>query len=186
MKAVIRRARQTVSHLLFERRYRVDTSGRTDLDRFNLQAEDRVYYVPANWMTLKQVLNRWDIGPDDVFIDLGSGKGRMVLEAARYPFGRVIGVEVAGPLHRTAQDNVARTRMPRKCENIELVQADVLGYELPDDVTVVFLNNPFRGAVFATAAEKILASYAPLMDRAPPPHSGGCRARSRAAAADGS
>ena len=51
-----------------------------------------------------------EIRPDDVFIDLGSGMGRMVLEAARYPFKRVIGVELVEQLHDLARANLASTR----------------------------------------------------------------------------
>src|SRR6478609_9761998 len=99
MSSALRNMRTKAVHLAFESRYAVKTSGRTDLDVYGLDADDRVYYIPSNWLTLRRVLRRHDVRPDDVFIDLGSGKGRMVLEAARYPFRRVIGVELAQPLH---------------------------------------------------------------------------------------
>jgi len=94
-----RAARRNVGQLLFERRYRVHTAGRKYLDEFNAADDERVYYVAANWLTLRRLLRRSKIRPDDVFIDLGSGMGRMVLEAARYPFKRVIGVELVEQLH---------------------------------------------------------------------------------------
>jgi hypothetical protein len=53
--------------------------------------------------------------------------------------------------------------MPRTCHNIELVCADALRYEIPDDVTTVFLNNPFRGATFKAVIDKLIESH----DRAP-------------------
>ncbi len=40
---------------------------------------------------------------DFTFIDLGSGKGRTLLMAADYPFGRIIGVELLLSLHKIAQ-----------------------------------------------------------------------------------
>jgi hypothetical protein len=151
--------RSTAGHLLFERRYGVRTAGKILLDEFGLAAEDRVYYIPANWRTLRKTLQRDEVGPDDVFIDLGSGMGRMVLEAAAsYPFKRVIGVELAQELHEIARSNVDNTRIRLKCKNIELVQSDVLEYEIPDDVSIVFMNNPFRGPVFAAAVANLIAS----------------------------
>src|SRR5205807_2276797 len=40
------------------------------------------------------------------FIDLGSGKGRVLLVAAQYPFRSVIGVEFSKTLHDIAQSNI--------------------------------------------------------------------------------
>jgi 16S rRNA G966 N2-methylase RsmD len=154
-----RRAREKTAHLLFEGRYGVDTAGRTYLHSFDLHSDERVYYVPANWLTLRRVLRPRDVSNSDVFIDLGSGKGRMVLEAARYPFSRVIGVELAEPLHNVARANVGAARMRRRCNNIQLICCDVLDYDIPDDVSVVFLNNPFRGAIFEQVIENLIASH---------------------------
>src|SRR5688572_23182425 len=41
-----------------------------------------------------------------VFVDVGSGAGRVVLLAAEYPFKRVVGVELAPSLHALAEANI--------------------------------------------------------------------------------
>ncbi len=38
------------------------------------------------------------------FIDIGSGKGRIILAAARWPFKEIIGVEISEILHNIAQE----------------------------------------------------------------------------------
>ncbi len=159
MRQVLRGARRNLGQMVFERRYGVQTDGRTYLEELGVAASDRVYYVPSNWLTLHRALPRRDVDSDDVFIDLGSGKGRMVLAAAaRYPFKRVIGVELAEQLHEVARANVASGRLRLHCKDIVLVCSDVLDYEIPDDVTVVFLNNPFRGETFASVIKNLIAS----------------------------
>jgi 16S rRNA G966 N2-methylase RsmD len=150
--------RRTIRELLFERRYGVRTAGRIGLDELGVADEDRVYYIPANWWTLRRTLPRREMTADDVFIDLGSGMGRMVLEATRYPFKRVIGVELSRDLHDIARTNLERGRQRRRCGDVQLVHSDVLEYDVPDDVTVVFMNNPFRGPVFVTVVERLVAS----------------------------
>jgi 16S rRNA G966 N2-methylase RsmD len=147
-----------VSQLAFERRYGVRTAELIELDKLGIAGEGRGYYVPASWRTLRRTLSRKEIGPADVFIDFGSGMGRMVLEAARFPFGRVVGVELSQQLHEIARDNVQRTRQRLRCRNIELHRTDVLGYQIPDDVTVAFFNNPFQGSVFSTVVQRLVAS----------------------------
>jgi hypothetical protein len=44
-----------------------------------------------------------------------------------------------------------------------VVRADATTYRVPDDVTVVFLYNPFRGDVLQAALTRVLESF----DRAP-------------------
>jgi tRNA A58 N-methylase Trm61 len=108
-------------------------------------------------------LSRKEIGPRDVFVDFGSGMGRMVLEAARFPFGRVIGVELSAQLHEIALANLRNTRQRLRCDDVTLVCSDVLSYDIPDDVTVVFFNNPFQGPVFTTVITRLVDS----LDRNP-------------------
>ncbi len=53
---------------------------------------DRVWYQASGWTYLRRVLPPREVGAGDVFLDMGSGKGRVLLQAAqRYPFARVIG-----------------------------------------------------------------------------------------------
>ena len=155
--------RRKVGRLLFDRRYGVHTSGRVELSDLGLAHPDRVFYIATKWRRLSRILQRYQITPEDVFVDLGSGMGRMVLEASRFPFKRVIGVELASELHGIAEENVRRMRRSALCAQIELVNSDVVDYTFPDDVTFVYMFNPFQGAVFRHAIDNLLQS----LDRNP-------------------
>jgi predicted RNA methylase len=147
----------------FERRLGIYSSAVVKLEDLGLASEGREFYAPAGWLTLNRILPRREVTPQDVFIDLGSGMGRMVIRAAsRYPFARVIGVEISDQLHRIAKENLNRTRA-RLRSPVKLICADVLDYQIPDDVSVVFLNNPFRGAIFRHTIDALTES----LDRAP-------------------
>jgi hypothetical protein len=151
--------RRSAALLMFERRYGVRTADFVSLEDFGLAHRDRVYYSPANWRTLSRALPRHEVGGHDVFLDFGSGMGRMVLEAAsRYSFARVIGVELSAQLNDIARTNLARTRLRMRSRAVELVRSDALDFAIPDDVSVVFFNNPFRGPVFATVIRNLIAS----------------------------
>lgn len=119
---------------------------------------DRADYQPSDWLTLRLILPQREVAKDDVFIDFGSGLGRVVFQAARYPFRRVIGVELSHQLNEIATDNIARNQHRLRCKNVELVATDVLDYEIPDDVTVAFFANPFTGATFHTVIHRLLRS----------------------------
>ena len=50
-----------------------------------------------------------------------------------------------------------------KCQDIELVTADIIDYEIPTDVTIVYAFNPVRGELFAALVAALLGS----LDRRP-------------------
>ena len=128
------------------------------LSKLGLAHPNRVDHIPSFSRTLERILPLDEVAPDDVFLDLGSGMGRAVLAAAAtYPFRRVIGVELSQQLHQVALENVERNRA-RLRSPVELVNADVLDYRVPDDVTIVYLYNPFLGEVFQHMVEQLEAS----------------------------
>jgi SAM-dependent methyltransferase len=122
----------------------VSTARTERLESFGLWAPMRGEYEPAGWARLRAALRAEHVGPDAVFLDAGSGKGRAVLVAAGFAFRRVIGVELVPALHERAADNLRRFRGRRRCAEIELVCGDATELPLPDDVTHIFLNNPFE------------------------------------------
>jgi len=78
------------------------------------------------------------------FIDMGSGKGRMLFVAAEYPFQRVLGVEYATELHEQAKANIGKYRHKKqRCQNIASILANAAEFEFPPGNLVVYLFNPF-------------------------------------------
>ena len=148
---------------MIDRALNIETAEKVDITNFGLDGTNRSGYEAASWLDLRRVLSPAEVSQDDVFVDLGSGKGRVVLLAARYPFKRVIGVELAERLTAIARRNVANCRARLRCRDIELVTEDVVGYRIPDDVTVVFLYNPFQGPILDAAVANLIAS----VDRRP-------------------
>jgi SAM-dependent methyltransferase len=101
-------------------------------------------YRGSSWLVLAEIFRRLEVGEQDVFVDVGSGMGRAVLMAARRPFKRVIGVERSERLNEVARGVVDRNRRRLSCQDVELVTVDALDWEIPDDLTVVYLYCPFR------------------------------------------
>ena len=159
------RARTALTRLAFERGL-TDTSPQFSLERFGLDHPEREIYGASGWFSLHRALPPAEVGPHDVFLDFGSGMGRAVYMAARrYPFARVMGVEISPELTEIARRNIEHNRARLRCTDVELVVGDAATYEMPDDVTIVYMFNPFKGSVFQAALESIVRS----LDRAPRP-----------------
>lgn len=71
------------------------------------------------------------------FIDYGFGLGRVAIIAARFPFRKVIGVEMSSKLCRQAQDNLKTSSVPRRAD-VQFVEADAAHFTVPDDTSVVY------------------------------------------------
>ncbi len=154
--------RAAVGRLLF-RGYE-ETSGRVPLDRLGLEHPERVHYSASPWWILHWLLPRSDVRPSDVFVEFGCGKGRVVLDAARrYPFKRVVGVELSQELSDVARRIVVQEQRRLRCPDVLIETADVTEYRVPDDMTHAYLYNPFKGQTFERVCQNIVAS----LDRAP-------------------
>lgn len=98
------------------------------------------------------------------FIDYGCGKGRAVLEAARFPFARAIGVEFAPELVDIALSN--REIMASKGALVAPTQflcMDAARYQPPADLDLVcFFYDPFDDSVMASVVDRLTALTQPV------------------------
>jgi SAM-dependent methyltransferase len=159
LRLAARRISSEVRSLVEDARRGVSTAGEVPDHELGLASPQHHAYVATDYEMFRTAIGSVQIGPDDVFVDIGSGKGRAVLLAAEHAFRRVVGVEISPALHQIATQNVARAR-GLKCRNIELVQADATEWKVPDDATVLFFFNPFDGEVLARVCDRIRQSLA--------------------------
>jgi hypothetical protein len=81
---------------------------------------------------------------DWTLVDIGSGKGRVLLNAAEHGFRRIIGVEHSNTLAAIAEDNIRRYRATRTSKaDITIIRGDAVQFELPPGPVVIWLYNPF-------------------------------------------
>jgi SAM-dependent methyltransferase len=150
----------------FDWRFHVKTCGDEDPRELTVVGENASHaipYIPTTPRTGRHMLR--DLPITDVssftFIDVGSGKGRMLLLAAEHPFRRIIGVEFASDLHALAQQNVKTYRNPNQvCFQIEPVHIDATQYEFPLEPLLIYFYYPFDQSVMEPVIQNLNRSLA--------------------------
>lgn len=101
-----------------------------------------------------------DCGVEDyVFVDLGCGKGRVLLLASEWPFQAIHGMELSQDLARDARRNLRKwLRRPRACRRITVECDDVLRIQLPEDPVILYLFNSFAAEVLGPLMAKLAAA----------------------------
>jgi SAM-dependent methyltransferase len=135
------------------------TAGNVSLEELGFSEQNRVHYTPSGWQTLRRVSEAIAFSSHDTFVDFGSGKGRVILMAARdYAFKRVTGVEISSALNAVARDNLESNQAKLKCRDVQIVTADALAFDIPNEMTVAYFYSPFTGDVFRNVIDRIKAS----------------------------
>jgi SAM-dependent methyltransferase len=146
----------------FDERLGIDTEDLTYFDRERWEAagydvEHFVHYEASPEASIERALEAIPFPIENAtFVDVGCGKGRALLVAARRPFERVVGVELNPDLIAIARTNIAKADPHTlRCLDIEIVEAEASTFEMPPGDLVVYMYNPFDDVILAPVVDKI-------------------------------
>jgi hypothetical protein len=147
----------------FDRKYGTNTTLMLGPVGFGTSSSNLQYaslYRATRPRTFERIIESMNIRHEDfVFIDFGSGKGRVLFLASEFSFKRSIGIEFSPALHEIAQMNLQIYRSStQKCHRIELECVDATTYELPHENTVFYFFDPFKLPVMTAVIENIKKS----------------------------
>ncbi len=123
--------------------HRVNTTSATVGWRERLLGQFHSGYQPTEPALFKEMMASLKINFQEfTFIDMGSGKGRVLLMAADYPFRRIVGVELFPALHRVAQENLtAYAGHSQQCFALAAVCGDAREFIFPGEPLLIYLFN---------------------------------------------
>ena len=144
----------------FDRKHGVETTDPIDRNGLTGMApelrEHAGEYMPTPVALFRRIIGKSRIDPADFsFVDLGSGKGRVLLAAAEYPFRSILGIEADGSLHQLAMQNLAGRLDGVAGSPMKILHADARTAELPKGNLFVFMYSPFRGPIFRQVASRL-------------------------------
>ena len=140
------------AELIYEEKFGIKTSAikRSDSKEF-------FHYQGASYRVLFRIFsetsklkNRFE------FVDIGSGKGRVIFVAEYFGFNNLTGIELDQFLVNEAENNRKHYSYKRKESQIEFVHANALEYPYKNTATVYFLFNPFNEEVLEKVLDRII------------------------------
>lgn len=160
LESFILRAFDSAQGRIFDRWLGVSTRGIIITQYCNyVSGGDNCAYASCQWLPVRSALKELTPKPSDVFVDLGSGKGKTLLIAGRLPYQRVIGVEIDDELSQHARRNIELAQPRLRAQQVDSIAASVLEWPFPDEMSVVFLYNPFIGETFRMVVRRVFESY---------------------------
>jgi predicted RNA methylase len=145
----------------FDRSAGIDTAGVIEAAELGLGVDAKGYHAMPPKIARYMIAQIAPRARDYTFVDIGAGKGRVLLIAAQIPFRKVIGIELSEPLCDVARQNVKKAAARLNCVTpIDVIHEDARTFVLPHGRCVLFLYNPFSGEVADQVVTNILRSFA--------------------------
>ena len=155
-------AASAIEDSLFDHRFGTETSGVVDSDRLEPTLANRMHavrYKPTKARPFVRLLSRLSLPDGCTFVDVGSGKGKVLLLAAQRPFRRVVGLEFSPSICARARTNIELfTRTTKLKAPIEIFEGDATQYSMAGDENVFFLYNPFDAVILGRFVDNVRRS----------------------------
>jgi SAM-dependent methyltransferase len=131
----------------FDREYGIDTSGFASADDLAPDPEARKEmqcYGGSQPGIVRRVVATLPDKGESTFVDLGCGKGRVLVVASEFNFKSIIGVDLSKAMLDTARSNAAvvEARFPGRTP-IRLLEGNAFKYMPESGPTVFYLYHPF-------------------------------------------
>lgn len=161
---ILRSLPLALAEIYFEIIFQSKTGRMVRLDQLNVEgsvSDHGHMYVPCPYYFIYQAFKKIGVNVQGAtFIDFGCGLGRVLFFATRYPFRQIIGVEASPDLSREASNNLQQYYMRKnlKVPTWKIIEQNAMTYDIPDDATIFFFNDPFDETVMNPIISRICES----------------------------
>lgn len=141
-------------------RYNINTIKRAELEKFTIAEGDiskSSPYEAVNYYILEDLLKnfRMFFPGEKSLVDVGSGKGRVLVVAAHFGFTQITGVDFAKELCKEAEKNIEKIKTKFPDVSFRIIWKNILNYQLGPDDKVFFLFNPFNKEILEKFVDNI-------------------------------
>jgi len=147
------------SDIFFDLKVNISTTNYRDKTIYANPQLNSKEYSGARYIQIKDTFDQLPVDyRNSTLLDLGSGKGRVIATAATFPFKKIIGVEYDEQLAVLGENNLKKMRF-KKAQEIDMQHQNAISYEIPDEVNVIYMYNPFVGETLEKVVDNIRHSY---------------------------
>lgn len=127
--------------------------GQVDLKHdFTEKITDRThYYADSSGLEFEKIISRFDIKPGDAIVDFGCGKGGTLISLSRFPFFKILGVEIAPDLVAIAKRNLKTLKLKK----VQIVCSDASKFYRLNDFNFFYFFDPFPAVVMRDVIRNI-------------------------------
>jgi SAM-dependent methyltransferase len=127
--------------------------GQIDLkhDPTEAVSERTHYYADSGGIEFERLMANFSITPDDAIVDFGCGKGGILISLSKYPFSKIVGVEISPDLVEIAKNNIKKL----KIRNVEIECCDAADFKELDKYNYFYFFDPFPGVVMKDVIDNI-------------------------------
>ena len=140
------------SEYLYDKKHGIRTSESLPTEYFVTNDRHELnLYIPADRTLIRKTFKSFPHNPDEfTFIDIGCGRGRVLFEAEKQGFARVIGIELEPSLAEAARHNIRL-----RGSSAEVAEIDAAKFSFPAEDLFIFMFNPAHEAIMARIIENL-------------------------------
>ena len=133
---------EIIENFFFDIKYKTDTQLR--IGRSRLIA---THYAPSYYSPLKKIFSLIPNKSELNFVDIGCGKGKVLLIASLFGFKKISGIDIDNKLLKISKKNISIfQKITKKKIKINLAKIDARQYNIEND-NVFYFFNPFSHVV---------------------------------------
>jgi tRNA G46 methylase TrmB len=145
----------------YDKRNSTDTANHiinAELEMHDSEAQKHAtFYRTTSERFICYLIRHLDINYQEYdFVDIGCGKGRVLLVASNFPFRSICGIELSKPAFKIAEKNIETYRgAGQKCFNMYIRNVDARYFEPCIANTVYYIYEPFDADTLDAVLTKI-------------------------------
>jgi SAM-dependent methyltransferase len=151
MRQTLRRIGHAVSRRLTDRYWETRFGVTTETPAPAVGPDSRVY-VTLPYRAIFHILDRLALGADDMFVEIGCGKGRVLLAATRYPVAEIVGLELSTELADMARSNLGKQMLGSLRVEVSNIAAQEFDFSRGN---IFYLYNPFGPDSFRAVLSRL-------------------------------
>lgn len=141
-----------------EKKYGIESTATDELhelEELGIDTQHATMYMPVSYDVLEHCFLKVDIQNSNHFLDIGCGMGRAMAVASTFGAEKITGIDFSKSLIVKTKENILQAKQKHPTTAFKAILQDAYYYDIPLDVDVIFMFNPFDDFVLEKVLQNI-------------------------------